>query len=165
MEFQQQFDRSMQGIKKNNIFKSSGTAAKLFVYGTLRNAYSHQLHHILSDKFEFIGEGSIRGILYDIGQYPGAVISMSAKTKIVGEIYQVKDKDTIYSALKILDAYEGYDGADLTGSEFIRKKKFVKLNNGKRVLSWIYIYNAPVSDKHLIRSGDFIHHISTKESP
>jgi gamma-glutamylcyclotransferase (GGCT)/AIG2-like uncharacterized protein YtfP len=155
----------MQGIKKNNIFKSSGTEAKLFVYGTLRNAFGHQLHNMLSDQFEFIGEGSIRGILYDIGQYPGAVISMSAKTKIAGEIYQAKDKDTIDAALKILDAFEGYDGTDLTGSEFIRIKKFVKLNNGKRVLSWIYIYNGPVNDKHLIRSGDFIHHISAKDSP
>ncbi len=139
--------------------------AKLFVYGTLRNAHGHKLYNILKDGFEFIGKGSITGILFDIGKYPGAVITRSAKTEIVGEVYRVKYNDTFDSALKVLDAYEGYDGSDLLGSEFIRKKKFVKLNNGKKILSWVYIYNRPVGNKPIIKSGDFIHPIPTKDSP
>jgi pyruvate carboxylase len=153
----------MDGIKKNIIFKPSGAASKLFVYGTLRKACGHPLHNILKDQFEFVARGSIRGILFDIGQYPGALISKHAKTEIVGEIYRVRDYPSGNSALKILDEYEGYDGSDLLGSEFIRKRMFVKIQNKKKLLCWVYIYNRSVINKHPIRSGDYIQRFQAKD--
>jgi gamma-glutamylcyclotransferase (GGCT)/AIG2-like uncharacterized protein YtfP len=153
----------MNTTKKNSTLKSSRPASKLFVYGTLRNSYGHKLYGLLKDNFELIGKAVIKGKLFDIGKYPGAVISRTDNNQIVGELYQAKkDSDSIEQALKKLDRYEGYDAQD-SSSEYVRKRKFVRLKNGKKVLSWVYVYNRPVKNKHLIESGDYIHHISRKK--
>ena len=151
--------------QKNTVNKSERSANKLFVYGTLRNDYGHKLYSLLKDNFELIGKGVIKGKLFDIGKYPGAIISNADNNKIVGEIYQVKDAACIDSVFKVLDKYEGYDVNDKFSSEYIRKRKLVKLKNGKKVLSWVYIYNKPIANKHLIESGDYINHISKKKAP
>ncbi len=149
----------MSGAKKNNRAKSSD---RLFVYGTLRNNYGHKLYHVLKDNFELIGKGIIKGKLFDIGRYPGAIDSIKDKGKIVGELYQARNSNAIDQALKKLDKYEGYDARDAS-SEYLRKKKFVQLPNGRKMLSWVYVYNRPVKNKRLIESGDYIHHITGKK--
>jgi gamma-glutamylcyclotransferase (GGCT)/AIG2-like uncharacterized protein YtfP len=152
----------MSLTKKNNTLKTPGPG-KLFVYGTLRNNYGHKLYSILRDNFELIGKGVIKGKLFDIGKYPGAVISKTDNNNIVGELYQAKNNEAIDQALKKLDKYEGYDAHNLLSSEYVRKRKFVKLKNGKKALSWVYLYNRPVKNKRLIESGDYIHHLSGKK--
>jgi gamma-glutamylcyclotransferase (GGCT)/AIG2-like uncharacterized protein YtfP len=46
---------------------------KVFVYGTLRKGFT--LHMYLSDKAKFVGAGTMKGVLYDLGEYPGVVPS------------------------------------------------------------------------------------------
>lgn len=152
----------MSTIKKNSNSTASKPLSKLFVYGTLRNNYGHKLYDILRDNFELIGKAVIKGKLFDIGRYPGAVIGKSDNNKIIGELYQARNSEAIGPALRKLDKYEGYDAQD-SSSEYIRKRKFVRLKNGKKVLSWVYLYNRPVKNKRLIESGDYIHHISRKK--
>jgi gamma-glutamylcyclotransferase (GGCT)/AIG2-like uncharacterized protein YtfP len=45
----------------------------LFVYGTLRSEARHPMHRVLKRYGEFVGVGRVRGKLYDLGKFPGAV--------------------------------------------------------------------------------------------
>ncbi len=152
----------MKQSKKNKQVHDSRSLRKIFVYGTLRENYGHKLYKLLTNNFELVGKGAIKGNLFDIGKYPGAVLSKTGN-KIIGEIYSAKNKGPIEPALEILDRYEGYDKSNLDASEYIRKGKLVKLSNGKKVFSWVYEYNKPVRNKQLIESGDYIRHISGKK--
>ncbi|PWT71390.1 MAG: gamma-glutamylcyclotransferase [Bacteroidetes bacterium] len=152
----------MRTTNKNISIKKRAGSGKLFVYGTLRGQYGHKLSKLIRENFQLIGVGHIKGDLFDIGKYPGAVLSRSTSNNIVGEIYQAKKETDIDSTLKILDKYEGYYQGDLPASEYIRKRKFVKLKNGKRVLSWVYLYNKPVANKHLIEGGDYLRHLESR---
>ena len=45
----------------------------LFVYGTLRRRMNHDLHQVLADGASFLGNGTFRGKLYNLGRYPGSI--------------------------------------------------------------------------------------------
>lgn len=152
----------MKTSKKNISSKKSSGSAKLFVYGTLRGQYGHKLNKLIRKNFQFIGEGHLKGNLFDIGRYPGAVLSGVSNSNIVGDIYQVNQATDINSTLKILDKYEGYYQGNLKASEYIRKRKYVKLKNGKKVLTWVYLYNKPVAKKRLIEGGDYLRHLGSR---
>jgi len=152
----------MRRSVKNKSAKKKSSGAKLFVYGTLRNQFGHKLNGLIKSNFELIGKGMLKGKLFDIGRYPGAVFPKSSEGKIVGEIYQVKDNGDFEAALAILDKYEGYEKDNLKKSEYIRQRKYVQLSNGRKVLSWVYVYNKPVMDKRIIAGGDYIRHLGGK---
>ena len=46
----------------------------LFVYGTLRDDPAHDMFHVLAANAELIGEATVAGRLYDLGEYPGLVL-------------------------------------------------------------------------------------------
>lgn len=77
---------------------------EVFVYGTLKRG--GRLHHCLTDS-EYVGEGVVRGKLYDVGAFPALIHSDSVAggsdhSYVRGEIYSV-DADT----LQHLDIVEG----------------------------------------------------------
>ena len=86
---------------------------EVFVYGTLKRG--GRLHHCLTDS-EYVGEGVVRGKMYDVGAFPALIHSDSVAGRWVGdnkvptpdhsyvrgEIYSV-DADT----LQHLDIVEG----------------------------------------------------------
>lgn len=102
----------------------------------------------------------MKGDLFDIGSYPGVVSSKKSKRMVVGEIYIARDKKGIDSILKILDEYEGYDKTSPAECEYVRTKKWVKLNTGVRRLSWLYLYNRSVENKKHIAGGDYIRYLA-----
>ena len=104
----------------------------------------------------------MKGDLFDIGSYPGVISSKKSGCRVVGEIYKARDKNGIDSMLKILDEYEGYDKTCPDECEYVRTKKWVKLNSGVRRLSWLYIYNRSVESKKHIAGGDYIRYIRKK---
>ena len=109
-----------------------------FFYGTLlpQHAPDH-LREILAG-FDFIGEGWLRGTLYDFGNYPGAVFDDSSQTKVFGRVYQASCDDLL---LAELDRYEGYDQLSPEAGEYIRRRRNVTLANGSVVRCWTYDYN------------------------
>jgi len=119
----------------------------LFVYGTLRRAFNHPMHQLLRSHADFIGIGSFQGKLYDLGNFPGAVASKKPSDKVKGEIYALRDAERIFRAL---DEYEG--------AAFHREKVAVRNQEGKKIRSWIYLYNRPVTQQRIIVSGDFVNH-------
>ena len=133
----------------------------LFVYGTLRKEFGLGLSEKIKQDMILVGDASIRGELYDIGEYPAALPSKDEKSKIIGEIYELIHPRKVF---KLLDEYEGYDKDDLNNSEYYRKKESVTLNNGKEVGAWVYWYNFPIKGKKKIKTKDYIQYLSYKKS-
>jgi gamma-glutamylcyclotransferase (GGCT)/AIG2-like uncharacterized protein YtfP len=119
--------------------------AYLFVYGTLRSQMNDPLHRLLETYAIFVGTGSFQGKLYDIGRYPGAVLSRRNTDCVIGEIYRLSEP---WRALEILDEYEGH--------RFKRKRVTIFQEDGKSIDCWIYLYARSVTRRALIRSGDYV---------
>ncbi|MEW6380015.1 MAG: gamma-glutamylcyclotransferase family protein [bacterium] len=124
----------------------------LFVYGTLRKCRNHRLHSVLVQHADFIGTGTLRGRLYRVGEYPGAVPSTSVSDIIQGELYALRDRDC---AFRVLDEYEGCGPDDPQPTEFRRERAAIFLENGQEVSAWVYWYNRPTNGLEAIQSGDF----------
>jgi len=109
-----------------------------FFYGTLIPQYApDHLREILAG-FHFIEEGSLPGILYDFGNYPGAVFDDSSQSKVFGRVYQASCDDIL---LAELDRYEGYDQLSPEAGEYIRRCRNVTLADGNGMECWVYDYN------------------------
>lgn len=115
----------------------------LFVYGTLmRGLEAHD--RLAPERARFLGEGTCRGQLYDLGPYPA----------LRGELYELLDLDLL-PELDAFEAYHGRGGACM----FSRCKGEVETDEGA-VSAWIYAFNPhrPLSFASLIETGDYRAH-------
>jgi gamma-glutamylcyclotransferase (GGCT)/AIG2-like uncharacterized protein YtfP len=118
----------------------------LFVYGTLRRGSRHPLARLLAENAEWLGFAYFRGLLFDIGPYPGAVPSGDPAHRVRGEVYRLKDPAAI---LPLLDRYEEFGKEFPEPNEFIRTRQAV-LRGSSTVEAWIYLYNHPTDDLALL---------------
>src|SRR5436309_15144506 len=109
----------------------------LFVYGTLRKGAAHKMHEILSRYSEPVSSAFLQAKLYDLGEYPAAVISENPADVVVGELYAL-DPERWNEALAALDKYEGIGKG--TPTEYCRERQVVTLEDGTRVKAWVYLY-------------------------
>lgn len=110
----------------------------LFAYGTLRHGHAPSEIAAAVARLRPLGQGVIRGRLYELDGYPGVVLDPFTGEKILGTIFQLpKDSDLLAQ----FDAYEGFDPEDLPGSLFVRQVHPVQLDTGDEVPCWIYLYN------------------------
>lgn len=109
-------------------------SARLFVYGALRKGFHA---HGLMQGFHarFLGTGWVKGRLYDLGKYPGALESTAYADRVHGEIYLLS---RAADAFRALDRLEGFDPANPGGNLFERKETTVKLAGGREMRAWIY---------------------------
>ena len=91
--------------------------AHLFLYGTLRPELVPPRANPLTATLTPVGRGTIRGRLYDLGSYPGAVLDAAAD-RIVGQVCRLPDEAA--EALAALDRYEDYDPARPESSLYVR---------------------------------------------
>jgi len=134
----------------------------LFVYGTLRTGVGNPLRKEIMYDVELVGPAVIRGKLYDIGRYPGAVPGSDKESRqIKGEVLKITHPKKV---LRILDQYEGFDAEMPAKSEFRRDLIPVRLPKGKEVMAWVYWYNLPVEGKRRIRNSDYLDYLKTKQS-
>lgn len=124
----------------------------LFVYGTLRSDSGHPMNEVLQGFGGRVGRGKVRGVLYDVGRYPGAVKRSGTRAFVRGHVYRLRDSAR---ALKQLDRYEGLDEKKPRSGEFRRSRIVVDLDTGRTVKAWIYLYNRPTAGLARIRSGDY----------
>ncbi len=128
----------------------------LFVYGTLLpDKAPTEIAHAVS-KLRIVGKGQTRGRLYDFGDFPGAIIEPSARSSVTGLVYEIPQDPKLLHAL---DIYEGFDERHPAGSLFLRRKRLVTLDNGRRVLSWVYEYNRDPSNGVHLPTGDYRHRV------
>jgi gamma-glutamylcyclotransferase (GGCT)/AIG2-like uncharacterized protein YtfP len=111
----------------------------------------------IDDKLAYIGRGSIRAALFDLGLYPAAV---PAPDRVVwGEVYEVTEPDAVLPAL---DVIEGYTPEQPDSSLYLRSRADVTLADGRVSQAWVYFYNAPLGRARRIPSGDYLEHIKAR---
>lgn len=138
----------------------------LLLYGTLRHGSEYYEEFALDERLTLLGECTVEGLLYDLGEYPGLRLESEATGDagsgdgdasqagraepglVTGECYRVDD-ETVFP---VLDAFEGYDPTDREGSLFVRR--LVRLDEPP-VDAWTYVYNRDVGDATVIESGDW----------
>jgi len=127
----------------------------LFVYGTLLKNFKHKVRQQVESDLTFISNATIKGALYDLGNYPGYVEEPAGEVK--GELYRIDKIDRVF---KVLDAYEGlFDD----NPEYIKEKKTVELPDGQKVESWIYVFQQQLRPEHKrIIDGDYIAYVRNK---
>ena len=100
----------------------------------------YPLHQALGRGATFLGEGTARGRLLDLGRYPGLI---DGAARVRGEIYRLDDPEL----LPVLDREEGYN--------FERRRATVTLASGRRARAWVYRYRGPQSRATAIPDGDY----------
>ncbi len=133
----------------------NGNCDHLFVYGTLRQVSQAPMSRVLASHSEYLDEGFIQGKLYDVGEYPAAILSTNKEHRVLGEIYKINNN----GLLKELDDYEGCSEAESAPHEYKRVKVEVKMSNKLRINAWMYAFNKPVKDLYLIESGDYMSYL------
>ena len=128
----------------------------LFVYGTLLRDHAPREVSGVVRKLKPVGAAKMNGELYDLGEYPGAIAAPGKHSKVSGQVFEILDP----ALLKELDQYEGYDPARPKRSLFLRKRRFVTLGNGRRLLSWVYIFNGVPKGGQLLDHGNYSRHKS-----
>jgi gamma-glutamylcyclotransferase (GGCT)/AIG2-like uncharacterized protein YtfP len=126
----------------------------LFVYGTLRDDPAHEMFHVLARNAKFVGEATVAGRLYDLGEYPGLVLSSDGTDRVKGELYRLNEA-TAKNALSVLDDYEGLGATDPLPHEYRRALVTACLTDGRSITAWAYILDRPSSSLPRIMSGDF----------
>ena len=126
----------------------------LFVYGTLMQGLP--LHHLLANQCEFVGTGTVKGRLLDLGRYPGAVPDEAGI--VHGEVYW----RLAHGLLASLDREEGHR-PDAPGlSLYLRRQTRVLLADGREVVAWMYGYQGPRDRSVPIPGGDYRQHIPAR---
>lgn len=124
---------------------------KLFVYGTLLDE-DNKYGIYLRDSSSFFAAGKIKGKLYNIGEYPAAVLLPKGEDYIHGIILRMDEPDI---TLSIIDIYEGFGEEHPHPNEFIRIMTDVETKEGP-VQCWIYVYNLPTDGLNPIEKGKYI---------
>jgi gamma-glutamylcyclotransferase (GGCT)/AIG2-like uncharacterized protein YtfP len=133
----------------------------LFVYGTLSPRHAPPEIAATVRRLRPLGPASIRGRLYDLGEYPGAVPNKNSRSVIRGEVFELPGDQ---SALTSLDHYEEFDPAKPTSSLFVRRTWPVTMDDGTRLRCWVYVYNGDMKSAQPVRSGRYLRRRSTPRS-
>lgn len=130
---------------------------RIFVYGSLRSGFHNPAYEYISKYFKLLGEGKVKGRMYDMGSFPAAVPAEEGFIK--GELYEHNGTGDFGYTIEQLDAYEGVNPEEGEPLLYRREKVEVEYENG-RSEAWIYWFSGQVDDQPVIASGDvfdFIH--------
>ena len=108
----------------------------LFVYGTLLpeadGAMGSRERQMLQSEGIFLGPATARGVLLDLGEYPGM---MEGSETVHGGIYHLRNSGT---TLEWLDVYEGITGEKC--DEYVRRVIQSTLADGQILAAWTYVF-------------------------
>ena len=122
----------------------------LFVYGTLLNE-NNEYAVYLKNHSRFYSNGKIKGKLYDIGEYPGAILLPKGEDYIYGSILELDQPENVFP---VIDDYEGYGNDQPGPNEFIRLLAQVETSSAL-LNCWVYVYNLPIAGLKLIKNGRY----------
>jgi gamma-glutamylcyclotransferase (GGCT)/AIG2-like uncharacterized protein YtfP len=140
---------------------SPNESAYLFVYGTLRQDERNEMSRLLATKGRYKGQARLRGKLFVVNHYPGAVDSDAPNAWVHGEVYELPNHDGIWQQL---DDYEECGPGFSQPTLYRRERKQVILEDGTALDAWVYIYNRPTHALLEIHSGDFLNFLNTSGS-
>ena len=122
---------------------------RLFVYGTLRPAHAPPSLAEVVATFRPLGPARIRGRLYDLGPYTGAVADSRAESWVHGEIVEAT---AATPPLAWFDHYEDYEPASPERSVFLREQHMLEAARGA-VPCWIYVLARIPAGARQVESG------------
>lgn len=131
--------------------RHTGRQGYMFIYGTLSPRLAPPEIEPTVRKLRRVGRGFIRGRLFDLGEYPGAILTRNGQP-IKGQIFELPNEPGI---LDRLDEFEGYDPARPKSSLFVRRRRRAELEDGRKIFCWVYAYNRPLRAARLVQSGDY----------
>jgi len=119
----------------------------VFVYGTLRRGGSN---HFRMEGADFISPGTVTGMLYRIGWYPGLVLD-EAGDEIHGEVFSVGPE-----LLAALDVFEGISAGEVDGSEYRRVHVTVMQRNSQPINAWVWEWLGQTDESQRLKDGDWL---------
>ena len=133
----------------------------VFVYGTLRRGEQRDIN-LLRPTPRWIGQASVEGVLYDLGDYPGLELGMDqhpGQKNVRGEVYEINDE-----LERLLDEIEGV--APSPSGEYAKRELLVHLESarasdesglGHAVACLVYeVTPDRVTGRPVIFSGDWV---------
>lgn len=124
----------------------------VFTYGTLLPKHAPAEIADAVSKLRPVGKGVVHGLLYDFGEYPGAVLDASSERKIFGTVFRLPDDPKV---LRQLDSYEGFNARARSKSVFVRRLYPVTLVNGRKMSCWVYVYNREPGTAPILARGRY----------
>ena len=122
----------------------------LFVYGSLMSAARHPMGERLRAESRLLGAATIRGRLYRVSWYPGAIESADAEQRVHGEVYALGDPGR---TLAWLDTYEGIVPGNPDAGEYERLERPARLATAEELTAWVYLYRKDVAGFALVPDG------------
>lgn len=135
----------------------------LFVYGTLRQAFRHPMSEVLASFSVAAGDGHIYGDLYDLGSFPGVVLSTNCQNCVFGELRAI-NPDQVETAWQALDDYEECTPTFPGPHLYERRNVRVTLADGTEVEAWAYILQTLHPGAIAIPGGDYLEWCQTAKS-
>lgn len=125
-------------------------AELLFVYGTLIPGCEPAGMSPVCQHMRVVGEATVLGRLYDVGEYPAAVLTDApVGATIRGMLVGIDDE----GAWRDLDRYEGCPADRKTAGLFRRVRTLATLADGTATECWIYVYNRDLHGARPIAGG------------
>ena len=127
----------------------------IFTYGSLMSTADVDVGRAerrqLRAAARLLGPASIRGLLFDVGPYPAAILTSTGEERIHGEIWSLPTRRRWL--LDILDRYEGCSGDSPLPHAYARKRVWVTTGDGHGRASWMYLWNRPLGTMSRIEGG------------
>lgn len=132
----------------------------LFVYGSLRSGFQHDAYNYMAQYFTLVGHATVKGILYDMGEYPVALPNSDEKF-IQGELYTINNPEEFSYIIGQLDDYEGIYAEEGETASYKREETAVYCN-GLQYKAWVYWYTGNAAGLPEIASGDVLQYLQEK---
>ena len=133
---------------------------KLFVYGSLMGGIQSPIANYLKSNSTFLGEGTVKGLLLDIGHYPGLVYKPQSEKNVIGHVFELNDA---IAMLPNLDHYECVGPNFETPNQYRRAEVKVLLKE-QTIACWAYLYNLPIEGIKIIESGNYLAYFEENEA-
>ena len=133
---------------------------QLFVYGSLRSGFQHAAYQYLFKYFHLVGNATVKGKLFDMGEYPVAVPTDEERL-IVGELYEINNTNEFSYAIGQLDDYEGLYAEEGETALYKREAVTVYCNN-QQSTAWVYWFNGSVNGLAEMATGDVFEYLQQK---
>ena len=125
----------------------------LFAYGTLISGEAPAEVDRLVSRLRRVGEGEVRGYLYDLGSYPGVKLDLAALSAVKGVVFEL---DGSSESLSALDDYEGLAEGGPHQGLFVRVRGTARMSDGVEIACWLYEYSRDPGGAPRISSGDYL---------
>ncbi len=132
----------------------------LFVYGSLRSGFHNTAYQYLSKYFTLLGSATVKGKLFDKGDYP-VVVPTNEEKFIVGELYTINSPAEFSYAIGQIDDYEGVI-VEAGETPLYKREAVTVLHNSQQYTAWIYWFNGSVDGLAEIASGDVLQYLKGK---